>query len=547
LLTRQRQAEIADQIGVDMYTMMSDVAAAAAEVHDEYLRAREKLVASRFNLAKGVLAVQGEVRLDGRVDAGEAAVGVGIATQLGLRVADIKFAVTGSVRGPAAVYAFSTGEPTLRNLDRCGLLGQILPELEACRTLMPTDTVHTYTVFEHTLRVVRHLDEIPAGSFLEEVKDSLNDLEPLYLAALLHDIGKVHPEQSHSVVGAEMAAELCTRWGLAPNVCETVEWLVREHLTMSRFIRIRDLMNPDTIEEFVQIVGDADRLGYLTLLTWADVNAVGPGAWTSAQDTFLRQLYEFSSARLQGEVGYSPDPSSYRRRLLRQLSGKHGDEVAVQAFVESLPAYYLTSTPPDLVRLHMHFAEKATAGEPTVEMFHRNDLNATEVTVCVLDAPALLSKLLGVFYAFDLSVTGIRACTTMTEPPVALDVFTVSFASRPVPPATCTQVSKAILDVVEGRKTTEDVLHSRGKDPWRDQQIFTYSFVEGTPGILEIRAPRGRGMPYRFSKLIAEQGWNVVSARVGQWAGNATAAFYLLKQDGSPLTRSEVEAALGQP
>jgi [protein-PII] uridylyltransferase len=51
-------------------------------------------------------------------------------------------------------------------------------------------------------------------------------------------------------------------------------------------------------------------------------------------------------------------------------------------------------------------------------------------------------------------------------------------------------------------------------------------------------------MPYRFSRLIAQQGWNVVSARVGQWAGNATGAFYLQNADGSVPTREEVEWAL---
>lgn len=543
VLSRARQAEIADMLAVDMYSMMSDLADAAAELHGDYQRACERLHEARFPLSNGVLAVRGEARLEGHVEAGEAAVGVAIATQLGLRVADIRVGAAEPPRGPAAAFALATGEATIRNLDRCGLLGQILPELDACRTLMPTDTVHVYTVFEHTMRVVRALDGLEPGSFLGDVKDSINDLEPLYVAALLHDVGKIDPDRDHSELGADMAIDVCTRWGLAANVTDAVAWLIREHLTMSRFIRIRDLMSPATVEEFTEIVGDLNRLGMLTLLTYADIGAVSEGSWTSAQDTFLRQLYELTAACLQGEMEASVDPSQYRRRLLRQLAGRHGDEASVQAFVESLPAYYLTSTPPDLIRLHMHFAEKAAAGEPTVELFHRPDLGATELTVCTLDAPALLSRLLGVFYAFDLSLGGIRACTTMTEPPIALDVFTVSFSGRPVPPATCSQVSAAIMDVLANRKTAEEILRARGKDPERRQEIVTYTWVEGNPGILEIRAPRGRGMPFRLSRLVAEQGWNVVSARVGQWAGNATAAFYLQRRDGTALRRDEVAAA----
>jgi len=544
ILSRQRQAQIADQLQMDMYEMMSSIVASGVSLHNYYRSAREKIAQSRFALSKGVLALQGEARLVGQPDGGEAAVGIALGTQLGLKVADIAIAQTEGVRGPAVMYAISTGEATLRNMDRCGLLGQLLPDLAACRTLVPTDAVHEYTVFEHTMRVVRFLDTLPSGSFLGDLKDGINDLEPLYLAALLHDVGKAYPEKDHSLVGAEIARRVCSEWKLATGIRETVEWLVAEHLTMARFIRVRDIMNPQTVEEFAAIVTDFNRLALLTLFTFADVSAVSDGAWTPAQGTFLRELFVRTDALLRGDGQFSPDPAVYRQRLLRQLKSQKEDEGALKSFVESLPSYYLTSTHPEVIRLHLDFVKKAIAGEPTVELFHRSDISATEITVCTLDAPGLLSMLLGVFYAFDLSVGGIRACTTMTDLAVALDVFTVSFSARPVPTATINQVTAAILDVVAGKMSVEALLIQRGKDPSRTQQVFKHTFVEGSPGILEIRSPRGRGMPFRFSRLIADQGWNVIAARVGQWAGNATAAFYIQGRNGDSLKKLEVDKVL---
>jgi [protein-PII] uridylyltransferase len=541
LLSRSRQVQIADQLGVDLPTMMSDVVACGVALHAHYRSARQKIDESRFALTKGVVAINGEARLIGQADAGEACVGIALATQLKLRVADLPVSPASTLRGPAVVYALSTGEATLRNLDRCGLLGQLLPELEACRTLVPMDPVHEFTVFEHTMRVIRNLDTIEPNTFLSEVRDSITDLEPLYLAALLHDVGKVDPEQDHSQLGATIARNVCNRWNLADQVRENVEWLVREHLTMARFIRVRDIMNPSTVAEFANIVGDMNRLCLLTLLTWADVSAVAEGTWTKAQNTFLKLLFARTEARFHGEDNFTPDPVVYRQRLLRQLKTQQEDEEAVKSFVQSLPGYYLTSTPTELIQLHMGFTKQAIAGIPTVELFHRADINATEITVSTLDAPGLLNKLLGVCYAFDLSVSGIRACTTMTDPPVALDVFTVSFSGRPVPSATMKQVTAGILDVVEGRKEIDSLLMSRGKDPARIQKIISHTFVEGSPGILEIRSQRGRGMPYRISRLISAQGWNVVSARVGQWAGTATAAFYILGRGGQPLRKEDVD------
>jgi len=542
--SRQRQAQIADQLQRDVQEMTSEVVDCLGEVHAYYRRATEKLHEGRFRLGPNVLAVQGEVRIVGKADAGETAVGIAVATQLGLRVSDLLLPPSEKIHGPAAVYAFSTGESTIRNLDRCGLLQQLLPELTACRSLIPDDTVHTYTVFEHSLQVVRMLDSLQPGTFLGDLMGSINDTEPLYLAALMHDVGKIDRERPHSETGAEMACELCRRWNLADGVAEMVTWLVAEHLTMSRFIRVRDLANPATIHEFASIVRDLDRLNLLTLLTWADVCAVGPGAWTPAQDTFLRELHIRTVGYLQSESPSSPDPTLYRQRLLRQLKSQQIDQEQVQHFVESLPPYYLTSTPPDLIRLHLEFANRAIGGTPSVELFNRNDLSATEITVCTKDAPRLLTRLLGVLYAYDLSVAGIRAVTTAAIVPIALDVFTVSFGGRPVPSATAKQVTAALLDVVEGRQSVEKILESRGKDPGRVQRVYSYTYVEGAPGIIEIRAPRGRGMPYRFSRLIADQGWNIVSARVGQWAGNAAAAFYILGANGEMLSRAEIEDKL---
>jgi [protein-PII] uridylyltransferase len=98
--------------------------------------------------------------------------------------------------------------------------------------------------------------------------------------------------------------------------------------------------------------------------------------------------------------------------------------------------------------------------------------------------------------------------------------------------------------VLEGVLVVEELLESKGKDPYRVQEIQSYSYLEGTPGILELQAPRGRGMPYRVSRLIADQGWDIASARVGQWAGTAAAAFYLLGAHGEPLLTDEVDRGL---
>lgn len=544
LLSRARQAEIGDVLGMSPEQIQIEVSTAGAQLHRHFCRAKEKLHEGRLPLSSSTLAVNGEVRVLPTSTAGEAAVGIAFASKLGLRVSDLPMRAGSSYGGPPAAFAIATGEDTLRNLDRCSLLDQLLPELTACRVLASQDTVHTYTVFEHTLRVIGLLDSIPPGEFLGQVKASVTDLEALYLAALLHDTGKIDPSADHSEAGALIARDVCRRWDLAASLEETVVWLVREHLSMERFIRIRDLMQPGTIEEFLQVVGDAERLKLLTLLTWADVNAVAQGTWTKTQDAFLRQLFEGAMYLMENASGGTPDPSVSQQRLLRQIKKEPGDETRIADFLQSLPAHYLASTPDQVVKLHFQLALRASGGETTVEHLTRNDLAATEITVCTLDHPGLLSQILGVLYGYDLSVIGIRACTTSSKPPVAVDVFTVSFGGRVVPPATMAHLARSLHEIIDGKTPLDGFLRSKGKDPERGQQVFKYKYINGHPGILEIRAPRGRGMAFRFSRLFAAQGWNIIAARVGQWAGTGAAAFYLTDQSGRPLNPDHVRSVL---
>lgn len=544
LLTRQRQAEIAELIGADMYSWMSSVVEAGQELHRDFVRARERLQEARFPLSEGVYAIRGEARISGSTKLSEAAAGIAFATQLGIQVSDLRAGATPGIEGPEILYALGAGESTLRNLDRCGLLERILPDLTRCRYMLPSDTSHQFTVFEHTMRVVRFIDQIEPGTFLGELKDSLHDAEALYLAALLHDVGKHESEPEHPEVSERLAREVCQRWQLAQEIADLVTWLVRNHLIMSIFTKMRDVFDPNTAVEFANMVQRQDRLDMLTILTYADTRAVAEEAWTPAQMSFLKELHSRTSALLQGTMAQEPDPAQYRRRLMRELKHESISEEEIEQFLKSLQTHYLFSTPIELVKVHMAFEKKAREGVPTVEVFQTPELGATDVTVCCLDEPGLLSKILGVIYALDLSVHSIRASTTQTETPVALDTFSVSFGGKPVPYATTRQLSSSLLKVLTGELDVSELLRQRGKDPDRDQQFYQYTFHEGSPGIIEFRTPRGRGMAYRLSRLIAKQGWNIVSARVGQWAGRGAAAFYITGQGDKPLKSEEVNDAL---
>lgn len=544
-LTRTRQGELCELFGFAPQPLMTEVFRSLLCGQEVYESTLDRVREARFGLSESVTALRGEARVASPAEPGVAAVGIAIATKLGLGVHRVPSAFTDSINGPAALYACSNGEATLRNLDKCGILARILPELDACRTIIPGDGAHAYTIFEHTMRVVRRLDGVDQEPFISEVLGSISDVEPLYLAALLHDVAKPSSEatgRGHDDEGADVAERVCERWGLAESTRKLVSWLVREHLTMSLFIRIRDIHNPATTAEFAALVESPDRLAMLTLLTWADISAVNDESFTPAQAAYLRELYGRTIEALHGEEPTAPEASVARRRLMRQLKSDPVSNAKIEAFVESLPAYYLTTASSDLVRLHHDYAMRAREGEITIETNARPDLNATEVTLCAPDRAGLLGSALGVFYAYDLSVQDIRACTTSGDSHVALDAFKVSFGGRMVPTGTWSQVSSALRSVIAGQKDVSELLIERGKDPSRRQNVLLYTLFDGDPQLLEVQSPRGRGMAYRIAHTLSERGFNILSARVGQWGGSAAAAFYLEPSDDA---RERIEAALG--
>ena len=544
LLSRQRQAEVADLTGADVYELMSDCAAHGLELTEVFDTAKERLYEARFALGGGIMSIGGEARALTAGSTSAAALAVAKATQLGIKVASEAFPADGDVDGPDALAAISFGEQALRNMDRCGILVQLLPELAACRTLMPRDSAHRYTVFEHTMRAVRVLENLPPNGFLGELKAGLADISPLILALLLHDAGKIGEGKPHSVIGAEIAKRVCKRWALNESVSKLVVWLVREHLTMNRTIDMRDVYNPQTAVEFSRSVKDRERLDMLTLLTYADVSALADSTWTATQETFLVELYRRTADLLEGPSAAEEDPSTYRKRILRAMRNEQVPEEEVQSFLDRMPASYLASAASELVRLHIQYERQARGGQPVVEVHGDAILQNSELTVCCLDRPGLLSQILGVIYAFDLGIHTIRASTTQSMPPIALDSFLISFGRKPLPSATANQLIQTLTLCLEGKKAYETVLRERGKDPDRTQNNFTYTYLEGSPSILEIKAPRGRGMAFRMSRLITSKGWNITAARVGQWAGQGAAAFYLSGTSHEPISREEVDATL---
>lgn len=541
-LLRTRHTHVASKLGSEPQRVFAKLMRSAELFQEEWRKALRLAQMGDIALADGVIAKGGACVIEPGATLSAAAAGVCRAVDLGIRVepGQISNDVVGD--GPAAADKLTTGANYLRALDRSGVLSALIPAFHDTKYLLPDDPVHEFTVGEHTLCVVDNLDELrSAGEHDAAWSDA--DHRALYLAAILHDLGKADTSAPHSVVGEDLSRHMESRLGLQPHEGDEIAWLVREHLTLARMARTHDLQSPGTPLELARICGTQPRLAMLYLLTIADIGAVSSETLTPHGLHSMRDLYE-KARTVIGVDEVHADPAVYRSAALEKLR-KLDEGAGVQNFLESMPTHYLIGTARESFPLHAEYVRSARAGEMTIVFDNSAASNTTEITICCADLskPGLLSRMLGVIYAHDLTVHGVRAASTEGKHIIALDQITTSYRKELVPKNLSGAVSSSLKVCLTDEDALEELLRKHNKDPDQRQQFLNYRFVPGSPSVLEIETPIGRGMPYRVTKMLAHFGWNVYVARMGQWAGRAVARFYLADPDG-PLTESTVATAI---
>lgn len=438
--------------------------------------------------------------------------------------------------------------PRLQQMAEMGMLGWILPEFEGLMNLIPYDPSHDYTIGQHTLYIVRILEELLATQGNDEnstLRQALRELphpEELIMAVLLHDAGKAMPGRPHAEVGEEIAERVCRRFGWSEEATANVCFLIRHHLLMAEISRLRDLDMEETIRDFTQIVGDMDRLNMLYLLTYADTCAVGVGVWSQVKGQFLFDLWQRTSNMLtdEDETEKEERTNRMRRRAVKDLNNLPAEEV--EEHLQAMPPGYLLGHPLERIATHIGFVRRVREGETVVDFFENKNATFTELTVCTYDDPnpGLLAKITGVLYAAGLEVHSAQVLTRITEQDrIALDTLWVDFRGRPLTSSKKKEVATHLLDVLGGKIDVEGVLKKYAAKAvlQRDKVTLPVDLpirlheirndLSDTLTVVEADSPDIRSTLYRLADALSRLNWDIQSAKVSFWQGAARASLYV--------------------
>jgi [protein-PII] uridylyltransferase len=450
-------------------------------------------------------------------------------------------------------------ETVLRRMNEAGVLGSFVPAFGRIVAMMQFNMYHHYTVDEHLLRCVGVLSDIDAGrtddtKFANELMRTIQPRhrELLYVTLFLHDIAKGRIED-HSIAGARVARNLCPRLGFSPAETETVAWLIEVHLVMSSVAQSRDLSDRVTIENFSKVVQSVERMKLLTILTTADIKAVGPGVWNGWKAQLIRTLYYETEPVLTG--GFSEVNRAQRVAVAQaEFRAELADWTAAEldAYIAlHYPAYWLKVDLPQKITDARFMREAAQAGKSlATSVAFPAARGVTELTVLAPDHPWLLSIIAGACAVAGANIVDAQIFTTTDGRALDTIAVTREFEHDADEARRAARITDSIEKALRGDLRLPEVVAKRATAKARLKAFAVEPEVTINNGwsnrytMVEVVGLDRPGLLFELTTTLSKLNLNIGSAHVATFGERVVDVFYVTDLFGAKITAATRQATI---
>lgn len=442
-------------------------------------------------------------------------------------------------------------------MHRHSIMSMYTRDWEHIAGQMQFDMFHTYTVDEHCYRAMKFIndtakstDHAMSKTLFRNIFRSLAKPQLLYIATMLHDIGK-GLGGNHALRGAEIAEKFCKRHDMSNADVSLVTWLVGHHLDFSITAQRRDISDPAVIQNFAEIVMDETRLDYLYCLTVADICATNDNNWNSWKDGLFRQLYYSTQLSLrQGlekPIDWSAQIRDNREDAISGLSLIGISREDACRLWSAFPEDYFLKNSSDQIFWHTRnmLTYDKSSDAPLVLFGQTNNHSGTEIFVYCKERDGLFAGIVSMLATKKISV--ISASIMASSDGYILDTFIVTDSlGKPIDPADTPKIKKFItMSVMDSSSVKIKAPSFLPAKKYRNFSVPVRVHFLDIPGSeeqgnshVEISALDRPGLLALIAEAFGELGIGIRDARIATSGEKADDGFTLTK-GGKPLSVSD--------